>query len=121
MNPFDQLVSTSRKVVFASYILLLLMYTYVSIIVPPMERDANYVVWLMHLLPLIIFLPGMLRSSSRTYIYLCFMLLIYFMLSVANAFLPEYGWHPWVEILLLLILFISAMMHARWLQGQQNS
>lgn len=120
MNPYDKLVSTSRKVVLVSYALLLVMFTYVTVIAPPMERDPNYVTWMMHLLPLLIFLPGMLRGSHRTFIYLCFMLLIYFMLAVANAFLPEYGWYPWVEIVLTVVLFVSAMMHSRWLQGQNN-
>lgn len=120
MNSQDKLVKLSRQLVFGSYALLLLFFTYMTIIAPPMEREANYVIWLMHILPLILFLPGMLRGNARTFIYLCFLLLFYFALSVANTFLPDYGWYPWVETALIIVLFLSVMMHTRWSQRQAS-
>ena len=118
MNSTDKLVKLAHRLVFGSYTLLLLLFTYMTIVAPPMGREANYVIWLMHILPLILFLPGMLRANTRLLIYLCFVLLFYFMLSVANMFMPEYGWYPWLETVLIVVLFVSAMMYSRWIARQ---
>jgi uncharacterized membrane protein len=116
----DKLAASSRTVVLVTYVVLLLLFTYTTIIVPPLQREPSYLVLMMHLLPLLLFLPGMLRGNPRSYIKLCFILLLYFMLSVANMFIPEYGWYPWLETAVLVVLFVAAMMHARWRQRQLN-
>jgi uncharacterized membrane protein len=49
-------------------------------------RAAPWVVWLGLLLPLLIFVPGMLRDKLRSYIWLCFVSLLYFMRLVVALF-----------------------------------
>lgn len=75
-----------------------------------------YVLWFIQLLPLAIFIPGMLRNNPRAYIGLCFVLLLYFIKAVEGVFSPA---RAWIDFWLLsgsVVLFISAMLTSRWLQ-----
>jgi len=49
-------------------------------------HQAPWIVWLAYCLPLLIFLPGMLRDKLRSYIWLCFISLLYFTRLVVNLF-----------------------------------
>lgn len=72
------------------------------------------------LLPLMIFIPGMLRDNPRTLIWVCFVILIYFAVAIDN--LAGIQPHPLdvVEVIICCVLFNAAMMMARWRQQQLN-
>lgn len=85
--------------------------------------------WLQHLspvsfaiilLPLMLFIPGMLRDNPRTLIWICFVTLMYFAVSVDNLAGPAPNTLDLIESLLCVVLFVAAMMFSRWKQQQIN-
>lgn len=69
-----------------------------------------------HLVPLLMFVPGLMQRRPRVFAWLCFVILLYFCQGVMNAFaLPELlGKIGMVETVLCVVLFCSAMMAARY-------
>ncbi len=84
------------------------------------DDDGSFSLWLAQCLPLLMFLPGILRTSSdrgwRTYSWLCFVVLVYFTHAVVNVMSPLVNWKDIAQLGLSVCLFISAMMTSRWLQ-----
>jgi uncharacterized membrane protein len=68
------------------------------------------------LVPLAIFIPGLRREHYKTLSMLCFVTLLYFMVTVSNLFAPNANLLDAVELVLLVILFGGAMMFSRWKQ-----
>lgn len=77
-------------------------------------HQAPWIVWLAYCLPLLIFLPGMLRDRLRSYIWLCFICLLYFMRLVVNLFAEPGSALAIVGTVAVVTLFIAAMMYVRW-------
>ncbi len=76
--------------------------------------NAPWIIWLAVVLPLVIFLPGMLQDQLRSYIWLCFVLLLYFMRLVVALFeAPGSPMHI-VGMIAVVTLFTSAMLYVRW-------
>lgn len=73
-----------------------------------------WIIWLGKLLPLLIFLPGMCRDNLRSYIWLCFVCLLYFIAQVERLF-AQPG-HPLVVVgtIAVVTLFTAAMLYVRW-------
>ncbi|MFT4517866.1 MAG: putative membrane protein [Halioglobus sp.] len=70
--------------------------------------------WAIKLLPLLIFLPGMIRDNLRSYIWLCFMCLGYFLILVQRMFAQPDSLLVIAGITADVVLFIAAMMYVRW-------
>lgn len=77
-------------------------------------RSAPWVVWLAVLVPLVIFLPGMLRDNLRSYIWLCFVSLMYFMRLVVALFAQPDNLLSISGMVAVVILFTSSMLYVRW-------
>lgn len=77
-------------------------------------RSAPWIVWLGLLLPLLVFVPGMLRDRLRSYIWLCFISLLYFMRLVVALFAEPGNPLFSVGMVAVVVLFISAMMYVRF-------
>ena len=77
-------------------------------------HQAPWIVWLAYCLPLLIFLPGMLRDKLRSYIWLCFISLLYFMRLVVKLFAEPGNALAIVGMIAVVTLFIAAMMYVRW-------
>ncbi|WP_235964937.1 DUF2069 domain-containing protein [Sediminihaliea albiluteola] len=76
-------------------------------------QGLPWVFWLAKLLPLLIFLPGMLRDNLRSYIWLCFVTLLYFIALVERLFaLPGNGLAI-VGMVAVVTLFCAAMIYVR--------
>ncbi len=88
-----------------------------------LARSAPAVIWIAKLLPLLLFVPGILRDNLRSFIWLCFISLGYFALLVERAFV--YPGDVWVLLGLsaVVVLFVAAMLYvrgrARELRGAQ--
>jgi uncharacterized membrane protein len=70
--------------------------------------------WWILPLPLLPVLPGLLKSHSRSYLWLCFILLLYITASTVDVMMPGRGWRHGALLALSLTLFFSAMMTSRW-------
>ncbi len=75
---------------------------------------APWVVWVGLLAPLLLFLPGLLRDNLRSYIWLCFVSLLYFMRLVVALFADAGDVLAIVGMVAVVSLFCSAMFYVRW-------
>ena len=109
---FTQKASFSRAIVLAGIALLIGLYltTHFQKGQDVLLRGAFSV------LPLAIFIPGILARKYRSGSLLCFVLLLYFMVestAVYGATEPLIGA---IRIAVICLLFIVAMFFARWQQ-----
>ena len=81
---------------------------------PPTPFANPITIWLIQVLPLACFLPGIFKGKPRTSVWLCFVILIYFCSGVTTAMSPNYGLVGLTQCLLTMSLFASAMMYVRW-------
>lgn len=102
-----------KKIVLVSLAAMMLLLSYNTLISPPIEKLPNPTMWIIQLLPFAILVPGLIRGGHRSYALLCFVVMIYFMAAVINAFTPGYTWPPYIEIALIVIIFIAALLYAR--------
>jgi len=103
----SSLVTHSRRVVLATYSLLL-----IALILADGGSLNNF----LSTLPLLLFLPGILRQNWRSHIWLCFVLLIYFMANVDSLFSPQPSVFDYLQAILIPTLFIAAMLYCRWVK-----
>jgi uncharacterized membrane protein len=61
-----------------------------------------------------LFVPGMARDKLRSYIWLCFVSLMYFMNLVVRLFADPTGPRGVVGMTSVVVLFIAAMLYVRW-------
>lgn len=76
----------------------------------------SYFFWAVQLLPLLLVLPGIKANYPRSYIWLCFLLLLYFVKGVDGVISPSRAWIDYLVLSVSVILFISSMLTSRWLQ-----
>ena len=76
----------------------------------------SLIITALHCLPLLAFLPGLLRHRPRVYIWLCFVILVYFCQGAMNSFaLPaRAGYFGLVEATLTTVIFCASMYAARF-------
>lgn len=82
-------------------------------------RSGGTPLWtilVIQLLPLLAFLPGIIKKHYRTYSWLCFVLLFYFIRAVEGVFMSNANAMDWLFLLLVVALFINSMLCSRWLQ-----
>lgn len=78
------------------------------------QQQLPWVIWLGKLLPLLIFLPGMLKGNLRSFIWLCFVSLLYFIALVERLFALPGNPQAVTGMVAVVTLFIAAMMYVRW-------
>jgi len=78
------------------------------------EFQPPWIIWVGKLLPLLLFLPGMLRDRLRSFIWLCFVSLLYFITLVERLFATPQALLPWLGMVAVVTLFCSAMFYVRW-------
>jgi uncharacterized membrane protein len=86
------------------------------------ETVSVWVVLAVKFVPLLIVLPGLLKNSLRSYIWLCFIVLFYFTRAIVDAYLSE--GENLADIALTILtttLFLSAMMFVKWEKAQGKS
>ncbi len=110
----------ARSITLVAYVTLILAESADNLL-----RGAPTGIWVLGLLPLLVFLPGMLRDSVRTYIWLCFVILGYFVILVERLFKMPTDPVSWVAMVSVLVLFNAAMLYSRWrsqeLRGEDES
>lgn len=99
-----------RPIALISYVILLLSIAY-----DELQTPIEWPVAGMKLIPLLIFIPGLIKQTFRTYSWICFVCLIYFVAIFPVAYTRSL-WSDWLITFLVTTLFISSMMTSRWLQ-----
>jgi uncharacterized membrane protein len=77
-------------------------------------HQAPWIIWLGKLLPLLLFLPGMLKDNLRSYIWLCFVCLLYFIALVERLFAEPGSALAITGTVAVVVLFTAAMFYVRW-------
>lgn len=72
------------------------------------------------MLPLLLLAPGIIGGHPRTHSWACFVVNLYFIQGVLAAFDPSKQLFGWLEILLSLSLFTSALFYTRWCAQYQR-
>ena len=103
----------SRRIVWLSYLGLLVVLCLNTAVWPSCGREPNLVILGVQLALLLAFLPGIVRQNLRSHIWLTFMLLGFFTMSVSTAFACS-SIFTIAEVVLVAVLFISAMLYIRW-------
>ncbi len=78
------------------------------------QTGAPWFIWLVKLLPLLLFLPGMLRDNLRSFIWVCFVCLGYFLVLVQRVFAQPDSLLVISGLVAVVVLFIAAMLYVRW-------
>ncbi len=102
-------VSIAHGITWGSWLLLLLQQTQDSWI-----HGAPWFIWSVKIIPLLMFLPGMLRDNLRSYVWLCFVSLGYFLVLVQRIFAQPGDPMVILGLSSVVILFIAAMLYVRW-------
>lgn len=77
-------------------------------------HQAPWFIWVLKILPLLLFFPGMRKDNLRSYIWLCFVCLGYFLVLVQRIFAQPDSLLVIGGLVAVVILFIAAMMYVRW-------
>lgn len=80
----------------------------------------NVGIFLFQTLPLLALLPGLLQPLYRSYTWLCFLLLFYFIFSIQRVFSSVSHTSDVIFLGLIVMLFVSSMMTSRWMQRLQK-
>ena len=116
MSNYEALSRYTFLTVLVCYASLLFLFVFNNLIFPSCGRSANLTIAGIHIVPLLFFLPSMLRHNIRSYVWLCFLSLGYFLAAVPNTF----GCTTLSNVLepvLISTMFIAAMMYIRWRSG----
>lgn len=109
----------SRTAPAAHAVSLLLYFVILGLLVlttfwpDPVAGASTWVLLTIKLLPLLILLPGLIKKSSKTYQWLCFIIMIYFTDGVVRAYLTGYEWPPSLMAALTATLFVTAIIRIR--------
>lgn len=77
-------------------------------------RQPSIAIWLIRLVPLLIFVSGLWKENLRSIAWLCFVVLMYFVMAVTESMSPFVVWVNYVELALTVLLFCSATLFIRW-------
>ena len=89
---------------------LIVFYTLKFFLLAP----APLSVWVFYMVLLVGFTPAVIKGTPRPHAWLCFVLLIPFIISILNASTPKLAMLGWIEASIVSALFTSAMLFARW-------
>ena len=119
-TPRRERTAIARRAVLVSFTVLILTQLLDSWV-----RQPPLTIWVLRVLPLLIFIPGLVRDAVRTYIWLCFVILLYFLTLVLRLFYDPADPVAWVGMVCVVTLFTAAMLYARWrsqeLRGAPNA
>lgn len=99
-----------------SYLLLLVLLVMTTLLYPPPAQTSLALVLGVKLVPLLILLPGLLKASDRSHIWLCFVVLLYFTQTVLDVTATQGAWPFILMCSLTLVIFLSSMMHVHWVK-----
>jgi uncharacterized membrane protein len=100
-----------RMTVWATYAGLILMFIVMNLL----GKSSNFALLAFQILPLMLFIPGLLKNSHRTYSWLCFVVLMYFV-AIIPLLMTRWWMTDWILVTLICVLFVAAMMTSRWVQ-----
>jgi len=115
LSKLEQRLRTANMTLWGSYCLLI-----ISLIMGGFVSGTPPILLVFAVIPLLIFIPGLLKKQHRSISMLCFASLIYFTAIVANVFEPDRSIFDIIAMVSVVTVFITAMMYSRWLQRNEK-
>ena len=112
-SPLPPAILRWQHLVFCSYYGLIIYFAVNSVLAVGFGIAALLVVWLIQIAPLLLFAPGLHRRHLRTYAWLCFVVLLYFIHGVLLVFDPSRIWLGLTEVVLCVALFACLFVFIR--------
>lgn len=112
VNEFPAKLARIRLILitlFAALVAYFAINSYMALGLSP----ALPVIWIVQTLPLLIFLPGLLKGKARTYAWLSFVVLLYFIHGVLLAFDEQRRWLGVIEVSLCVLMFVYLVLFIR--------
>src|SRR6185369_4210200 len=91
---------SARLVTLGCLVALLLVLSVEIFGIRDLVLGGRAVLWGMCIVPLALFLPGLLRGAWRSYQWLCFVVCVYFFVIVERLFRPTSSALTWVSLVL---------------------
>lgn len=101
----------SKIAVLILYYSLLVNLTVANLFLKSVHSEPNITVWLIQLVPLLLFIPGISRDHPRIHAWLSFVVLFYFTQAVLLAFSPEARVAGLLQTALCSSLFIALVTY----------
>ena len=112
-NTLPPSIELLRKYLLTAYYALLGYFIVSATMVFGEFRSASLVIWLIQATPLLIFARGLHYANLRTYGWVSFVILLYFMHGVLLAFQPGQFWLGLIEALLCILIFVLLILFIR--------
>ena len=112
-NTLPPSIELLRKSLLTAYYALLGYFVISAAMVFGEFRPASLVIWLIQATPLLIFARGLHYANLRTYGWVSFVILLYFMHGVLIAFQPGQFWLGLIESLLCILIFVLLILFIR--------
>lgn len=120
MASLAQKARITRQITLFSYAALMAVFTLWYLWLHPLKLNHDWVIWLVHVLPLACFIPTLKSGNPRGHAWLCFVLLLYFNEAVlATTTREDTRIFGLIYTIQVMVLFTAAMMYARW--GSQHA
>jgi len=119
-NTLPPSIELLRKSVLAAYYALLAYFVVSAVLVFGEFRAASLVIWIIQVTPLLIFARGLHYANLRTYGWVSFAILLYFMHGVLIAFEPGRLWLGLVEATLCTVIFVLLILFIRQYRSHYN-
>ena len=117
LPPLSQLeprIALSRTLALLGYLALLICLVVYNGFILDLHGANPLVILGVLVIPLLIFLPGILIGHVRTHAWLCFAINLYFMYGVQTCFVPgKAGYGGWL-VASSVIYFVAALGYVRW-------
>ena len=104
----EQKIASAKLATRASFFILLLILT-----INLWVKGEPIIAYPFTLLPLIVFIPGIIEGGIRTLIWVCFVMLPFFVAAIWKVSGPEPQNFDFIELILVVILFSAATINAR--------
>lgn len=111
LQPRLKLSRVISLVCFFALALLLLLW---NLLFAELHGARPWVVLVIELTPLALMAPGMITGNARAHAWLCFVVNLYFIQGVLAAIDPNRMLYGWIQSILSVTLFCSALMYTRW-------
>lgn len=112
-NTLPPSIELLRKLLLTAYYALLGYFVVTTALVFGEFRPASLVIWLIQATPLLIFARGLHYANLRTYGWVSFVILLYFMHGVLIAFQPGQFWLGLIEAVLCTLIFVLLILFIR--------
>lgn len=112
-------IHLSRLLSLVFYFVLL-----TSLVVAQLFADRfNWGVLAFQAAPLLIFLPGLMKGSTKTHVWICCILLFYSSKFISDLIVSHWPWLSILQALCAMALFTAAALYSHWqwkLKKQSN-